>query len=463
MKSKQLAIMVALAALLGGAAFFLNKKDDTTTTGGGGVGAKVIELPVNDVAAILIQSASGKLGLAKKDDVWTVEERAGYPANFERVHGLLMKLWELKTVQEVKVGASQFARLELAEPLAGTAVKIDFKDKDGKSLGALLLGKKHMKSSDGGGFGGPGEFPAGRYVMQPGGSRVSLVSETLDEIEAKPESWLARDFFKIDSVSAITLAGTTDAQKWKVTRENTTAEWKLDGAKPEEKADAAKVSTAATAFQNPTFTDVLAPDAKPEAHGLDKPAVVTIETFDGFTYVLKIGKLENGNAPVMVEVSGKFATERTPGKDEKEEDKKRLDEEFKTKIKGFEEKLAAEKKFEGRAFLVAQFTIEQIVRDRSALLAEKKPETPATGTQPGAAVSPNPGAPKPATTPPLSAPAPPKQEPVEAVTPPVSIPPTPKPAPAAPAKPTVPAKPEAPPVPENKSEPAPKPAEPKAQ
>jgi hypothetical protein len=147
-----------------------------------------------------------------------VDDRASYPANFERVHDTLTKLWDLKTVQEVKAGPSQYGRLELAEPLAGAGTKIDFKDKDGKVLGALLLGKKHMKEG-GGGFGG-GDFAAGRYVMQPGGSLVSLVSETFDDIETKPESWLARDFIKISNPSAVTLAGSTDVQKWKVfTRE----------------------------------------------------------------------------------------------------------------------------------------------------------------------------------------------------------------------------------------------------
>jgi hypothetical protein len=41
-----------------------------------------------------------------------------------------------------------------------------------------------------------------------------------------------------------------------------------------------------------------------------------------------------------------LAKERQPGKDEKPEDKTKLDEEFKTKLKGFEDKLAAEKKLE---------------------------------------------------------------------------------------------------------------------
>jgi hypothetical protein len=479
MKSKQLAIMIAVAAVLSGAAYVLNKKDGATTSSGGGVGTKVIELPVNDVAGILVQSASGKLSLTKKDDVWTVDDRAGYPANFERVHGMLTKLWDLKTVQEVKVGPSQFARLELAEPLAGAGTKIDFKDKDGKVLGALLLGKKHMKEGGSGGFGGDGGFAVGRYVTQPGGSRVSLVSETLDDIDAKPEAWLARDFIKVETPSTVTLAGPTDAQKWKLTRENATAEWKLEGAKPEEKLDAAKTSLMGTALSAPSFADVLAPDAKPADTGLDKPTVITIETFDGFTYVLKAGKETNGNQPVLIEISTKLAKERTPGKDEKPEDKTRLDEEFKTKLKGLEDKLAAEKKFEGRPFLIAKTTLDGFVKDRTALLAPPpEPAPPAAAPSTASpAIGLPPGAPGGAaipsvTTPPIAVPPVPKptpsqpaantppRKPIEAVTPPVSAPPVPPVKPAQPASPApTPAPPPKPATPPGEPpQPAPPPA-----
>ncbi|MEQ1850926.1 MAG: DUF4340 domain-containing protein [Chthoniobacteraceae bacterium] len=476
MKTKQLAIMIAVAAVLGGAAYYLNRTDGTGTTGGTAVGGKVIEFPLNDVAQLAIQSPSGALNLEKKDDVWKVRERADYPANFERVHGLLTKLWDLKTVQEVKAGASQFARLELAEPLAGAGAKIEFKDKDGKSLGALLLGKKHIKEGGGGGFGGDGGIAAGRYVKQPGGSRVSLISETLDEAETKPEPWLARDFIKIESPSSITLAGATDAQKWKLTRENASADWKLDGAKPEEKVDAAKVSQVGNVFAYPTFADVLNPDAKPADTGLDKPAVITLATFDGFTYVLKAGKVTGDNQPVTVEVSAQLAKERTPGKDEKPEDKTKLDEEFKAKLKRLEEKLAAEKKFEGRPFLIAKATMDQILKDRAALLEEKKPE-PAPGATPpspplpgapGAKVPPSPGAPISVTTPPVAVPplpptpaknpAKPASKPITVTTPPVSAPPANQPQkirtlPASAEKPKAPATPQSPPPPANPAAP----------
>src|SRR5205823_805435 len=114
----------------------------------------------------------------------------------------LRKLWDLKTVQEVKAGPSQFARLELIEPgrEKGAGTMLNLKDKDGKQLAALLLGKKFMKKSDGQ-FGGMGEFPAGRYVTAPGGAKVSLVSDSLDDANPKPEAWLRRDFIKIENPS----------------------------------------------------------------------------------------------------------------------------------------------------------------------------------------------------------------------------------------------------------------------
>ena len=55
--------------------------------------------------------------------------------------------------------------------------------------------------------------------------------------------------------------------------------------------------------------------AKPEDTGLDKPAITTFETFDKFTYVLKIGKPAGENQPVALSVSAVLAKEREAAKD----------------------------------------------------------------------------------------------------------------------------------------------------
>ncbi|MDB6171765.1 MAG: uncharacterized protein JWL59_1076 [Chthoniobacteraceae bacterium] len=452
MKGKQLAFLLLLALVLGAAGYYLYKNtgDTWNAAGTGTAGSKVVDLPINDVARLVVKSSGSELNLVKKDETWTVQERADYPANYEQISGLLLKLWNLKSVQEVKVGPSQFARLDL-EPGKGAGTQLEFKDKDGKQLAALLLGKSYVKKGEADGGEMPG-LPSGRYVLPVGaGAKVSLVSETLDEVNAKPENWLKRDFLKIENPKTITLSGVTDAQKWKLDRDTVAADWKLDGAKEEEKIDTAKTGPVSSAFAAASFSDVLAPDAKPEETGLDKPTVATIETFDHFVYTLKIGKQSGGNYPVAVEVAATLPKERTPGKEEKPEEKTKLDEEFKTTTKRLEEKLATEQKFAGRPFLIASSTIDQLVKDRAALLVEKKPEPPVATTPPVSATTP----PVSVTTPPVTVPPAPEPTPV----PPTPVPPTPvpepQPAPAPPTSEPQPAPVPAPPAPAPQPPPAP--------
>ena len=448
MKGKQLFLLLLLVGALGYAGWltFQSNRESWSQTGGG-AGKKVVEFPINDVTQVQLKTAAGEVNLVKGDD-WTVKERADYPANYEQVSELLRKLWDLKTVQEVKAGPSQFGRLELVEPGKGdpSGTLVELKDKEGKSLASLLLGKKSMRKSEGG-MDDDGGFPVGRYVLPLGGkAKISHVSETLDQFEPKPERWLRKDFVKVESPKSVALAGATDAQRWTLTRESATAEWKLTDAKADEKLDTGKVSVFGSAFSSPNFKDVLAPDAKPADTGLDKPSTLKIETFDGFSYAIEIGKLTEEAYPVRIKVSATLAKERTPGKDEKAEDKTRLDDEFKASLKKFEDKLAAEKKFEARIYSVEKYSLESLLKERTALLAEMKPEpaaAPAPGAPPPVPMPPAANTPITVTTPPISVPA-------AATTPPIAVPAEPvKPMPPtpAPAPPGKPAPDLAPPVP----------------
>ena len=170
MKGKHLALIILLALLVGGAWYSLQKGEaDAASRQSDGAGTKVLDFQINNVTQVTVKGAGAELNLVRKGDDWAVQERADYPASYEQVSDLIRKLWELKTVQDVKVGPSQFSRLDLVEPGkdGGAGTVAELKDKDGKALAALLLGKKYMKKSDGMGMGMPGEMPgfaAGRYV-----------------------------------------------------------------------------------------------------------------------------------------------------------------------------------------------------------------------------------------------------------------------------------------------------------
>ena len=481
MKGKQLLVLLFLAALAAGGWYYLSKDSLSPSARKARAEGKVLDFPINEVEHIRIKNAGGEFNVVKKGDTWVVPERADYPASFEQVSGFIRKLWELKTVQDVKVGPSQMPRLELDEPGKGDkpGTLVELIGANDKTLASILLGKKFSRKSEGGGneMGMPA-FAIGRYVKPVGSTQVSLVNEAFDDVEPSPEKWLAKDFVKVDPAKSISVTGQTDAQKWTITRESATGEWKLADAKSDEKVDANKNFSLGSIFSSPSFDDVLAATAKPEETGLDKPTVAKIETFDGFTYELKIGKPSGKDTPVAVSVTADLPKERTPGKDEKPEDKTKLDDEFKAKQKRLEEKLANEQKFAGRVYLVPQSSVEPLLKDRAALLpdkpAEPAPVPGAAAPAPGGPLPfPAPGAPAPAPTPGIApipvpgapAPAPGAPVPPEGAKPapepaakPAPEPPPAKPAPEPAAKPAPEPPPAPAPAPEPPAKPAPEPA-----
>jgi hypothetical protein len=354
------------------------QREESFKTSDTGAQKLVPKFPINDIAQVRIKQSAGEVNLVKKDDLWRVKERADYPANFTELGDFLRKVQDLKTIEEVKVGASQMGRLELNSPDKGgtnSATLVEFKDAKGGNLKSLMLGKKYSKSAQEESPFGGGGFPVGRYVMVPGGdNKVWLINDALTQVEAKPESWLNKDFFKVEKLKSISVTHPGGTNSWTLTREKEGGDLKLADTKEGENLDTGKASGAGYALSSPSFNDVVV-DPKPEETGLDKPITAKLETFDGFTYNVKLGKaMKEENYPLQVAVEGNFPKQREPGKDEKPEDKDKLDKEFKEKQSKLEEKLKNEKKFEKWTYLVAKWSVDPLLKERKDLLAEKKEE-----------------------------------------------------------------------------------------
>jgi hypothetical protein len=377
MNRKQLTLLIVVAAVLGGLGWVAyekqNKayKESTQKMGG-----KVLpNFPLNDVEQLVIKQPGGELHLAKKDDVWVVKERADYPANFNNISDLIRKFWDLKVAKPVKVGPSRLPVLELVPPDKGPGTLVEFKDKSGKVVNSVLLGAKSMKESGGDSPFGGGSFPDGRYLMVGSSlESVSLVTEAFSNVEAKPEDWLNKDWFKVEKLKSVSVTTTNATNNWKLSRESETGEWKLTDAKAGELLDNGKSSGATSALSYPAFND-LATNSAPDATGMDKPIVAKLETFDGFAYTVKVGgKSGEDNHYFQVAVAGSFPKERPPGKDEKPEDKEKLDKEFKDSLSKLEEKLKKDKAFEKWTYVVSKWTVDAFLKERKDLLAEKKEE-----------------------------------------------------------------------------------------
>ncbi|MBL9168776.1 MAG: DUF4340 domain-containing protein [Verrucomicrobiales bacterium] len=380
MNRNQLILLIVIGAVVGGIGYNLSQKDQATwSQSAQKMGEKLIpDFDVNKVESISIKSQTNVLTLTRQSDIWVVAERGGYPANFGSIQDFLLKVRDVKIAQPVKAGSGQLARLELVAPdkTTNSGTLVDFKDKSGKSITTLLLGKKHMKESPAGGQFGGGGWPDGRYVMAGGDSKnVALVSEAFQNAEPKGEEWLDKDFLKVEKLRSITVTALQSSNSWAMSRETENGEWKLADAKPTEQVDAGKTSSLNFLLNSPSFHDVATADQKPEDTGLDKPLTAQLQTFDGFTYLVKVGKA-NAESRYFLQVgtTADIPKERAPGKDEKPEDKEKLDKEFKEKVQKLQEKLKKEQIHDKWVYLVDKWSIDNLLKERREFMAEKKDE-----------------------------------------------------------------------------------------
>jgi hypothetical protein len=397
MNRKQVSILVVLAVVLGGLGFWAMKnREQSWNESSAALGQKLFpDLPVNDITQIHIKG-SGELNLVKKDDTWRVEERGGYPANYSEISDFILKAADLKISQSEPIGASQIARMELEEPGKGSnsATLLELRGPNGKQLQSVLLGKKHVAKSDRPNPYGMGDMPDGRYVMRKDDTKnLLLIREPLTQIEPTADHWLNKDFFKVEKAKTIALNSTNAASSWKLTRDSESAPWKLADVKTGEVLDTNKVSSLGSTLGFPSFVDV-STNSGPDA-GLDKPMTLVIETFDNFTYTIKLGKkTPENNFYTQVSVTANLPKERTAGKDEKAEDKAKLDKEFADKQKPLQEKLANEQKLDKWVYLVSSWTVDPLVRNRGELMEEKKEEKKDTASKTNSTVTATPPATK---------------------------------------------------------------------
>ena len=374
MNRKQFLVLIAALVVLGGAGLALVWQDIASYRASGAkIGAKLLpKLKIADVAEIRLRDAKDQVTLARGEKGWGVKERGGYPAGFQEISDLMIKLVELKVTQSEQVGASLLPRVELAEPGtgAGSGTLIEFKDASGKQLAQLILGKKVLKkdplnplpsAKDG--------VPAGRYVLPAAGKdTVIVVSDPLEKAVASPGRWLGKDFFKAERVRTLAVWPASDAPHWKIARAEEWGQWKFaagGGTLNPSAAVAAVNKLASLAF------DDVAPNPKSEPTG--KPFVAIAETFDNLVYTVRLSKKAKGDDYLVTfTVTGEPPKSRVPEKGEKPQDKERLDKDFAETRKRLAERVAAERALSKWTYVIAGGELEPLLRSRAEMLMPRR-------------------------------------------------------------------------------------------
>ncbi len=352
MNARIAAVLVALLVLIGGGALqYYQQSQSQKPAGAATLGKPLIKgLKAAEIASIVIREPKAGITLERKEAGWAIAERGGFPADLDKVRDFVLKAIELKIGQSEPIAAADRARLKVDD----SGARVEFKSADGKVIARILVGKKYFKSEPDNPDKAIGD---GRFVLLPDDEKtVYVVSDPLAQASAKTAQWIVRAGFAVEKVKTLEVSPAA-GDGWKIERAADNAEWKLSGAKADEKLEISKANAAAYSLSSVELADVAPKDAKPEQTGLSKPAVVTAATLDGLVYTLKVGRLEGDDYYATVAVAGEPKPE---GSDAAERAKK------------ISERLPREKALAEHTLLIAKSKFEDLLKPRAELLARKE-------------------------------------------------------------------------------------------
>ncbi len=412
MKPKQIVTLIGiLVVCVLVAAILRSKKSATYTEPAKNVGERLFpDFPVNDITSASVIDEGEAVTIEKKEGSWTVTDRDGYPADFEKVSEFLQEVWGIEIVEAQKVSKAGITRLKLDPPVADAA-----KPEDEDSTGTqLLFGKSEAgdaakfvigESVMSGTTVGSGTSNAGGIFLKPeaSGSDVYKVATSFAGFQPRPADWLDKSWVKTSKILRLKVTAPDEADSFELIREDSTGKFEFANPRENEMLDEAKTGPLKNSFANTAFKDILVGDeAQPSI--VEGGPVFEIETADGFNYTIKIGaKIEEDNVyPVSIEVSAEIDTEYaaepevedTPVEEASEEmsdeDKAAKEKEiaekkaakeaaavakkeaFEANVKSLQEKLAKEKEYQGHIYLVSSWSLDSLLKKRSDLLKEEE-------------------------------------------------------------------------------------------
>ena len=346
MSARVVAILAVLLAVLGGAALLYQRQEgarrpDNVAT----LGRPLLkDLKGADVAAIRIAEPKATLTIARKGEGWVIAERGDFPADLTKVREFVLKAIGLKVGQSEPIGEKDRARFNLD----ATGTQVEFKNAEGKTLSAFTAGKKHFKREPDNPEKAPGD---GRFVALPGETgTVYLVADPLPHATAKSAEWIDRTSFQVEKVRAMEVRY-PDGSGYRIERAADNADWRLAGGG--EKLDVSKANSASYSLSLLELADVAPKDAANT--GLDKPTTIQASTFDGLTYLIKVGRLEGENYYVS------FASTGEAKPDPKDAER----------AKRLAERVPREKILAQHVLLIPKSKLEDTLKKRAELLEQK--------------------------------------------------------------------------------------------
>jgi hypothetical protein len=143
---------------------------------------------LGDVVSVSLVRRGLRLDFVREGQSWLTVEKGNYPAQARRIRRIALGLADLTLVERLTREKRLYPRLAVEDPGKGTATLVTLKDKSGKVLAALIVGKERADRL--------GVGQNGVYVRRPGHAQSWLAAGSLD-LSGNAASWLERPILDI--------------------------------------------------------------------------------------------------------------------------------------------------------------------------------------------------------------------------------------------------------------------------
>ena len=140
---------------------------------------------VNAVAKIEIKNAKGSFSITRDGKSWGMDQKEGYPVEFEKVKSAIVNLSEFKLIERKTSDPERYFRLEVGTPNSPESKgrEITLMDTKGVVLASAVIGKLNPNLFGSGG--------AGTYIRRKSEKESWLVRGQV-ELGEEPNNWMLR-------------------------------------------------------------------------------------------------------------------------------------------------------------------------------------------------------------------------------------------------------------------------------
>lgn len=393
MKQRTVIILWIIAIVLGIAAYFVkfHGNEESIAQTKLSPGDKILpSLPIRELSSVTLHQGEDTTTLVRgQDDLWTIKERADYPANHELLRNLLGALHEVKVTQGFACASTQYGRFGLAtssQDPSDLGLRVTMADAKGNPLAETYLGK----------FSGATRDSAGRFVRVSGDdSGIYAVGETFPGIYADAPTWLDKQFLAIQNIQSISLSAPSDPDfiSWEIKRDSVeaNAQFELVGMTDKEIMQLTSTSALRNLFSYTTFQDVLTQE---EAEATANPdsklkRQATVQTFGGLAYTVTFWPQKEKPQPapdpdsplppvqaaylLTVDLKANLPAHRTKAADETPEDAQKKDAAFKARQDQLKATVKLVNSFKGRIYQVGHTMLAPLQKSRKDFVSVKPP------------------------------------------------------------------------------------------